>query len=151
MTTIYDDSTVLAIKEAADIVEIVGESVTLKKTGINHKGLCPFHSEKTPSFTVNQSRRSFHCFGCGEGGDVLAFVMRFHNLGFVDALKMLAGRYNITLPEKVLSQKEQEAAGRKKILYEINRQATELFHNFLLPEPFVKPRIICFYQTSRAE
>lgn len=135
MTTIYDDSTVLAVKEVADIVEIVGESVTLKKTGVNYKGLCPFHSEKTPSFTVNQARRSFHCFGCGEGGDVLAFVMRFHSCGFVEALKMLADRYNIALPEKVLSQKEQEAASRKKILYEVNRQATELFHHYLLHDP----------------
>ena len=139
MSRFFEDNTVQLVKDAADIVEVVGESVNLKKAGVNYKGLCPFHSEKTPSFTVNQGRRSFHCFGCGEGGDVIAFVMRFHNLTFVDALKQLAHRYNIALPEKVLSKREQELAGRKKIIYEINQRAAQVYRDFLLKDPAAAP------------
>jgi len=135
MSIIYDDAIIQDIKDAADIIEIVGESVSLKKTGVNYKGLCPFHSEKTPSFTVNQARKSFYCFGCGEGGDVIAFVMRIFNINFIEALKQLARRYNIQLPEKVLSQKEQESSSKRKLLYEINQRAIELYHNFLLTSP----------------
>ena len=128
----YDENIVQDVKDTADIIEIVGENVNLTKAGVNFKGLCPFHTEKTPSFTVSPSRRSFHCFGCGEGGDVLAFVMRLQNVSFVDALKSLAGRYNITLPEKVLSKREQESSSKKKVLVEVNRQAAEVYHQFLL-------------------
>nr|MBF0220817.1 DNA primase [Desulfobulbaceae bacterium] len=139
MSLLYGDEVVQDVKNAADIVEIIGESVSLKKTGINYKGLCPFHSEKTPSFTVNQVRRSFHCFGCGEGGDVIAFIMRSFNLNFVEALKQLADRYHISLPEKVLSQKEQESGNKRKILYEINQKAVDLFHTYLLTNSDAAP------------
>ena len=83
------------VKEQMDIVELVGEYVHLKKSGSNHVGLCPFHNEKTPSFTVSESKQFFHCFGCGEGGDGLAFIMKRENLDFVDALKLLAEIYGI--------------------------------------------------------
>lgn len=139
MSLLYGDDVVQDVKNAADIVEIIGESVSLKKTGINYKGLCPFHSEKTPSFTVNQARRSFHCFGCGEGGDVIAFIMRSFSLNFVDALKQLADRYHIPLPEKVLSQKEQESDNRRKKLYEINQKAVDLYHQYLLSSSDAAP------------
>jgi len=132
---LYDENTVQLVKDAADILEIVGETVNLKKNGINYKGLCPFHSEKTPSFTVNPVRNYFHCFGCGEGGDVVTFVMQSQHLTFLEALKYLADRYNITLPEKVLSSKEQEKARKKEILYEINRRAAKAYHEFLLKAP----------------
>ncbi len=133
--TFYDEDTVQAVKDAADIVEIVGEVVSLKKTGVNYKGLCPFHSEKTPSFTVNPARQYFHCFGCSEGGNALTFVMKSQNMTFVEAIKHLAGRYNIILPERVLSSKEQEKSRKKEIIYEINRLAAKSFHEFLLNSP----------------
>ena len=86
------------VRQAADIVEIVSEAVVLKQSGKNMVGLCPFHSEKTPSFNVNPGRQIFHCFGCGEGGDVFAFVMRHQGLNFPEAVKALAARYGIRLP-----------------------------------------------------
>jgi len=126
----YDEA-VQQIKETVDIVEVVGEYVSLKRAGVNYKGLCPFHSEKTPSFTVNPNRRIFHCFGCHEGGDVLSFIMRYHNLPFPDAVKELAGRYNITLPERPLNRQEQERIARKKRIYDINRRALDIYHDLL--------------------
>ncbi len=86
------------VKKAADIVEIIGQHVQLKKRGQNHTGLCPFHSERSPSFTVNRDKQIYHCFGCGRGGDVFTFWMEYHNLTFPQSLKDLAERYNIDLP-----------------------------------------------------
>lgn len=128
----HRDDPVQLIKEVADIVEIIGEHVTLKKSGINLKGLCPFHSEKTPSFMVNPERRSFHCFGCGEGGDVFTFMMNFHRLTFPEALKDLAQRYQITLPEENLSPADHAKAQKRQILHEINEKAAIAFHDQLL-------------------
>ncbi len=132
---LYDENTIQAVKDAADILEIIGESVSLKKTGVNYKGLCPFHSEKTPSFTVNPSRQYFHCFGCSEGGNVFSFVMKSQSMSFVEVVKYLANRYNIALPERALSSKEHEDARKKKIIYDINRLAAKTFHEFLLNDP----------------
>ncbi|NOX25478.1 MAG: DNA primase [Deltaproteobacteria bacterium] len=131
----YDENTIQTVKDAADILEIVGESVSLKKTGVNYKGLCPFHSEKTPSFTVNPARQYFHCFGCSEGGNVLHFVMKSQNMGFIEAVKYLAGRYNIVLPEKTLSPRERENSQKKEVIYQINRQAAAAYHEYLLHTP----------------
>jgi DNA primase (EC 2.7.7.-) len=75
----------------ADIVEVVGQSVELKKTGINYKGLCPFHGEKTPSFTVSASKQFYHCFGCGAHGTAIGFLMEHAGMGFVDAVKSWPG------------------------------------------------------------
>lgn len=126
-----DEGVVQAVKDAADILEVVGEIVSLKKAGVNYKGLCPFHGEKTPSFTVNPARRSFHCFGCGEGGDALSFIMRYQGIGFWEALKQLAGRYHISLPERELSPRERETANRRKELFAINQQAAQRYHELL--------------------
>ncbi len=131
----YDENTIQTVQDAADILEIVGESVSLKKTGVNYKGLCPFHSEKTPSFTVNPARQYFHCFGCSEGGNVLHFVMKSQNMGFIEAVKYLAGRYNIVLPEKTLSPRERENSLKKEVIYQINRQAAAAYHEYLLHSP----------------
>lgn len=126
-----DDSVVQSVKDAADIIEVVGEIVSLKKAGVNYKGLCPFHAEKTPSFTVNPARRSFHCFGCGEGGDALSFIMRYQNIGFWEAVKQLAGRYHITLPERELSPRERESASKRKAIFAINQRAAQIYHEAL--------------------
>ena len=90
-----------AIKDRADIVQIVGERVHLAPAGAQFKGLCPFHSEKTPSFTVNPQRRMFHCFGCGAGGSVIDFVMTYERLEFAEAATQLAERLGIALGRSV--------------------------------------------------
>jgi len=135
MAVYQGEDTVQLIKDAADIAEIIGEHVSLKRAGANLKGLCPFHSEKTPSFTVNPERKTYHCFGCGEGGDVFSFMMNFHRLSFVEALKELARRYQIALPEKPLNQQELEKAQRREALHAANEKAADLFHQLLLADP----------------
>ena len=134
-----DEGVVQAVKEAADIVQVVGEVVNLRRAGVNYLGLCPFHGEKTPSFTVSPARKFFHCFGCGESGDVLTFVMRHQNLPFWEALKQLAGRYHIPLPERELSHREREADNRRQELYLLNQQAADLYHDLLLNDPRATP------------
>ena len=132
MTAFFQDNTAQLVKDAADIVDVIGEQVSLRKTGINYKGLCPFHSEKTPSFTVNPEKGIFHCFGCGAGGDVFTFMMDFHQMTFPEALKELAGRYHIQLPEQKLSATDQARLRKKDRLYEANKKAADLYHDFLL-------------------
>ncbi|HEY9722171.1 MAG TPA: DNA primase [Oscillatoriaceae cyanobacterium] len=99
MSSLLDDP-VAEVRRRADIVEVVSESVVLKRSGRNYLGLCPFHGERTPSFNVNPERQIFRCFGCGEGGDVFSFVMKAQNLPFPEALKQLADRYGVPLPER---------------------------------------------------
>ncbi|HSH13936.1 MAG TPA: DNA primase, partial [Desulfurivibrionaceae bacterium] len=119
-------------KDAADILEIIGEVVSLKKAGVNYKGCCPFHSEKTPSFTVNPQRGSFHCFGCSEGGDVFSFYMKYHNTTFPEALQNLARRYNVLLPEKPLSHQDQARARQKSGLHEVLEKSAAIYHELLV-------------------
>ncbi len=120
------------IKERADIVQIIAEVVDLKKSGSRFLGLCPFHGEKTPSFTVNQSNQFYHCFGCGEHGDVFDFMMKYHSLDFPAAMKALAARYSISIPEKPRTLKQEREAQRKKEMFAVNRRAAELFRQTLL-------------------
>ena len=96
----FPQETIEKVREACDVVEIVGEHVSLKKSGQNFKGLCPFHSERTPSFTVSPAKQVYHCFGCGAGGNVISFVMQMENLSFVEALRSLAQRKGIELPRE---------------------------------------------------
>lgn len=135
MTVYQGEDTVQLIKDAADIAELIGEHVSLKRAGTNLKGLCPFHSEKTPSFTVNPERKTYHCFGCGEGGDVFSFMMNFHRLSFAEALKELARKYQIALPENPLNPQERERAQKREALQDANEKAAELFHQRLLSDP----------------
>jgi DNA primase len=94
----FSQETLDKVREACDIVEVIGEHVTLKKSGQNYKGLCPFHSERTPSFVVSPSKEVYHCFGCGVGGNVFSFIMQIENLSFVEAVRSLAKRKGIELP-----------------------------------------------------
>ncbi len=135
MAVYQGEDTVQLIKDAADIAEIIGEHVSLKRAGTNLKGLCPFHSEKTPSFTVNPERKTYHCFGCGEGGDAISFMMNFHRLSFAEALKELARKYQIAMPEKPLNPQELEKAQKREALHLANEKAAELFHQLLLSDP----------------
>ena len=113
-----------------DIVDVIGSYVTLKRAGSNFNGLCPFHNEKTPSFTVFPATKSFYCFGCGSGGDVITFIMRVENLDYVDALEFLAARAGITIPEDDSYEKE-NTVSRKRI-YAMNLEAAKFFRNCLM-------------------
>ena len=134
MAVYQGEDTVQLIKDAADIAEVIGEHVALKRAGTNLKGLCPFHAEKTPSFTVNPERKTYHCFGCGEGGDVISFMMNLHRLSFAEALKELARKYQIALPEKPLNPQELEKSRKREALQAANEKATELFQQSLLSD-----------------
>ena len=93
------DEIIQKIRDHTDVVELVGRSVSLKRAGRNHKGLCPFHDEKSASFNVNPDRQTFYCFGCHEGGDVFSFLMKTENLTFVEAARSLARDAGIEVPE----------------------------------------------------
>jgi DNA primase len=116
------DIKVEEIKNRVSIVDLVSEYVTLKKTGRNFVGLCPFHQEKTPSFTVTPDRQMFYCFGCGEGGGVFTFMMKISQMTYPEAIRHLAGKTGVAIPER-LSQKETQAAGHREQLIRINEMA----------------------------
>jgi len=118
------------VREANDIVEYIGEVLKLRRAGGDYAALCPFHDEKTPSFTVSPRKQIFYCFGCGVGGDVIAFAMRYDNLGFGAALEALAKRAGIP-PERPATGAEQRAAAERQQLLEVNRLAQEAFAGWL--------------------
>lgn len=120
------------VKSRLNIVDIVQARVPLKKAGRNFKGLCPFHSEKTPSFMVSPERQSFHCFGCGKGGSVIDFVMEMEHLSFIEALEDLAEKTGVTLTHKTTDGPEDQM---KQKLYEVNHLASEYFHYILTKHP----------------
>lgn len=128
MTTFINDEIIDKVKESSDIVDIISSYIHLKKSGANFVGLCPFHNEKTPSFTVSESKQYFHCFGCGEGGDSITFIMKKENLDFVDSVKLLADKYNIQTDEKEVDNKYIE---EKERLYNINTEAARFFYENL--------------------
>ena len=111
MTGYIPEEKVSEIRNAADIVEVVSEAVRLKKTGKNHVGLCPFHTEKTPSFTVNPDKQIFHCFGCGTGGNVFTFLMKHDGVSFPEAVRSLARRCGVDLPERSPSPQQRRPRG----------------------------------------
>ncbi|KAB2890459.1 MAG: DNA primase [Desulfobulbaceae bacterium] len=126
---------VARIKEQADIVKVVSECVDLKKSGTRFLGLCPFHGEKTPSFTVHPGQQFFHCFGCGESGDVFSFLMKYHHLDFPSALKELARRYQIELPDKPRSAAEEKMMRRRQAMFAVNEKCAGIFGRFLVEAP----------------
>ena len=99
MAKYYSEELIEEITSSNDIVDLISQYVILKRSGRNLFGLCPFHKEKSPSFSVSPDKQIFHCFGCGVGGNVIHFVSKIENLGFKDTLEMLANRVNIQLPE----------------------------------------------------
>ena len=120
------------VKQRTDIVEVISRYVSLKKAGRNLTGLCPFHSEKHPSFFVYTEQQSWHCFGCNTGGDVFSFIMKKENMDFGEALRLLAQRAGVTIPSKF---EREEGKGEKEKLYQVNEVATQYFHNLLLNSP----------------
>ncbi|MFA6426922.1 MAG: DNA primase [Candidatus Magasanikbacteria bacterium] len=123
---------VQAIKDKIDVVDLISEYVQLKPAGINHKGLCPFHHEKSPSFMANRERQSWHCFGCNKGGDIFTFVEEMEGMEFREALKYLADKAGIQLTNQFKSEVESSQKNRIK---EINTEAARFFYNFLLKMP----------------
>lgn len=122
------------VKRRADIVDLVSEYVTLKKGGKNFLGLCPFHKEKTPSFTVNRDKQIFYCFGCGEGGNVLAFLMKINSMSFPEAVRHLAAKTGVVIPERVLTREERERSRTRDEISRINRMAAKYFSENLFSE-----------------
>jgi DNA primase len=122
------DETLQAIRDRISIVEVVSTYVSLKRAGRNHIGLCPFHGEKTPSFTVSEERGLYHCFGCGESGSVFTFVMKMERLEFLDAVTQLAKRAGVALPER---SHDDPAAQRREQLYAANARAERFFQDTL--------------------
>jgi DNA primase len=122
--------TITQIRDRASIVEVVSDYVTLKKAGRNYMGLCPFHSEKTPSFTVSEEKHIFHCFGCNAGGGVFQFLMRIDQLSFPEALERLAKRYGIVIEQSERGPAARQA-GEREILYRINERAAANYEKVL--------------------
>jgi DNA primase len=120
------------VKQRIDIVEVIGREVTLVKAGRTFKGLCPFHTEKNPSFYVYPEQQSWHCFGCNSGGDVFSFIMKKQNMDFGEALRQLAQKAGVVIPTKFEPGMESQ---EKQRLYDINQAAAQYFHNLLLNSP----------------
>ncbi len=118
------------LKLTANIVDVISEYVSLRRRGRNYVGLCPFHAERTPSFTVSEERQAFHCFGCGAGGDVFTFLMKFHNLSFMEAARELARKYGFNLPEA-----PGDDQSRRERILALNERAAAYYHRFLKELP----------------
>ena len=126
-----DQATIDKIMDAAQIVDVVSEFVTLRRRGVNYIGLCPFHNEKTPSFSVSPSKGVCKCFSCGKGGNVVHFIMEHEQLSYYEALKWLAKKYNIEIKERELTDEEKQAHSLRESLFVVNQFASEYFQDIL--------------------
>ena len=143
----YSDELIEEIRNTNDIVDVISQYVHLKRSGRNYFGLCPFHNEKSPSFSVSPDKQIFHCFGCGVGGNVYTFLMKIEGINFIEAVQMLAERANIQLPtleNGVDTAKEQ----LKAKVYKVNEFAADYYHkNLYRPEAkeaqnYIKKRML---------
>ena len=123
------DSVIDEVRDRTDIVEVVSQAVTLKKVGKNFKGLCPFHSEKTPSFTVSPEKRIYHCFGCGAGGNVFKFLMETQSISFVDAVRQFAESAGVTIPSRDAGSLNDPQYKEREALKNTNELATTYYHS----------------------
>ncbi|HRF86193.1 MAG TPA: DNA primase [Alloprevotella sp.] len=126
-----DSATISRVMEAADIVDVVKDFVTLRKAGVNYKGLCPFHNEKTPSFVVSPSKQLCKCFSCGKGGNAVHFIMEHEQMTYPEAIKWLGNKYGIEVQDKELTDEEKVAASARESLFVINEWARDYFINLL--------------------
>ena len=117
--------------DAVNIVDVVGEFVNLRKSGVNYKGLCPFHDDKTPSFMVSPARQICKCFSCGEGGNAVNFLMKHEQITYPEALRWLAKKYNIEIQERELSDDEKREQSERESMFVVNEWACQYFHNIL--------------------
>lgn len=128
----YPDSIIEEVRHGNDIVDVIGSYVKLTKRGSNHQGLCPFHNEKTPSFSVNRQRQIFKCFGCGKSGNVITFVMEYENMDFQDAVKLLADRAGVSLPKaETQTEEARRRASLRESLFGLYKTAAIYYHKTL--------------------
>lgn len=127
----YSDDLIAEVRSRSDIVDVVGSYISLTKKGANYVGICPFHSDHTPSFSVSRSKQIYKCFACGEAGNVITFIMKYENVTFPEAVKILADRSGIALPEVEISDEEKRRANRKLRLLEVNKEAATYFYKCL--------------------
>ncbi len=130
-----DRATVDRIIDAAKIVDVVGEFVTLRKSGVNYKGLCPFHDDRNPSFMVSPAKNICHCFVCGKGGTPAGFLMEHEQITYPEALRWLARKYNIEIVEKELTDEERAVQSERESMFIVNEWAKDWFHNILKNDP----------------
>lgn len=130
-----DQATIDKILDTAQIVDVVSDFVTLRKRGVNYIGLCPFHNEKTPSFSVSPSKGVCKCFSCGKGGNVVHFIMEHEQLSYYEALKWLAKKYNIEVKERELTDEEKQSNNLRESLFVVNQFAAEYFQDILYNTP----------------
>ena len=124
----YSDEVIEEVRSKNDIVDVISSYVRLQKKGSSYFGLCPFHNEKSPSFSVSRQKQMYYCFGCGAGGNVFTFLMEYENYSFVEALKYLADRAGVELPEQEYSKEAKERADTKAVLLEINKLAAQYYY-----------------------
>lgn len=130
----YSDEIIEEVRNQNDIVDVISEYVKLQKKGANYFGLCPFHNEKSPSFSVSPGKQMYYCFGCGEGGNVISFVMKYENYSFIEAVQMLASRAGIELPQVTRSKEEKENADKRSQILTINTLAAKFYYYMLKSE-----------------
>ena len=126
----YSEAIIDEVKTSNDIVDIISQYVTLKRSGRNFLGLCPFHKEKTPSFSVSPDKQIFHCFGCGVGGDAITFICKIENVNYKEAIQILAEKAGIALPVSDNSQDAKREMLKQKV-YEINEIVANFYHENL--------------------
>lgn len=131
----YSENVIEEVRSRNDIVDVIGSYVTLKRRGNSYMACCPFHHEKTPSFHVSRDKQMYHCFGCGVGGNVLTFVMEYENYSFPEAVKMLAERAGVALPEQDYSKEQRQKENYKTVLKEMNKAAAVYFNYMLTKTP----------------
>ena len=124
----YSDEIIEEVRSKNDIVDVISGYVKLKKQGSSYFGLCPFHSEKSPSFSVSRDKQMYYCFGCGAGGNVFTFIMEYENYSFVEALKFLAQRAGVELPQEEYSKEAKERADTRSALLEMNKLAAKYYY-----------------------
>lgn len=130
----YSDELIEEIRSGNDIVDVISSYVRLTKKGSTYFGLCPFHNEKTPSFSVSPNKQMYYCFGCGAGGNVITFLMEYENYTFPEALEVLANRIGVELPKQELSVEQRRASDKKARLLEVNKEAAKYFYTLLCSE-----------------
>ena len=131
MAGFIPEDIVAHVRDAANIVDVIAEYVALRKTGKNFIGLCPFHADKKPSFTVSEEKQIFHCFGCGQGGNVFSFLIQHNNLSFPEAVGFLAQKYGIEIPTRKMSPTQKKELEEKERLFKINKEAADYFKGIL--------------------
>ena len=130
----YSDELIEEIRSRNDVVDVISGYVRLQKKGSTYFGLCPFHNEKTPSFSVSPNKQMYYCFGCGAGGNVITFIMQYENYTFHEALELLAQRAGIELPKQELTKKQRQEADRRARILEIQKVAAKYYYMLLCSE-----------------